>query len=188
LVPLVYLPLPLLPLQYFSMISLFEGEKIIYEARRHKIVVIIEILFLAAFKIAPILLLALFPFFPVQFDVFGSVPVLFLFLYVCWLNFIWIAIFYVWTDYYLDLWLITDRRLIMITQHGFFHRIVEEVELSKIQNVSVDVIGVVASTFDYGHIRIETAGEKGSYNFNHMARPNQVKQELLNAHLKTVQN
>lgn len=34
-----------------------------------------------------------------------------LFVYSLWLMILWVAFFVEWTDYYLDLWIVTDRRV-----------------------------------------------------------------------------
>src|SRR3989344_7942839 len=39
-----------------------------------------------------------------------------------WIWFIWVAFFILWTDYYLDILILTNRRIIDIEQKGFFSR------------------------------------------------------------------
>ncbi|MBI2444572.1 MAG: PH domain-containing protein [Candidatus Magasanikbacteria bacterium] len=61
-------------------------------------------------------------------------------------------------DFYLDLLVITNDRLIRIEQHGLFARSVFEVDLYQIQNATSEVKGALPSLLHYGDLIIETAG------------------------------
>ncbi len=63
----------------------------------------------------------------------------------------------VWTHYYLDLWIITDRRIIVIDQIHFFNRKVSSFRLERLQDIKVAVNGVLATFLNYGTIRAQTA-------------------------------
>ena len=104
------------------MIHLFEGEKVVYEARKHWIVLVSQIVFLLSLTILPLLLLFVLQFTPIFFVIEGNTVIFLLFIYFCWLNIIWISLFYVWTNYKLTMWVVTEDRLIMIYQQGFFNR------------------------------------------------------------------
>ena len=57
---------------------------------------------------------------------------------VLWLVIVWLAVAVIWTNYYLDLWLITSERIIDVRQEGFFSRVVSELKIIKIQDVTSD--------------------------------------------------
>ncbi len=67
--------------------------------------------------------------------------------------------FLLWMSYYLDAWVITDRRIIDIEQHGLWHREIQEITLDRIQNVRMEIPGFAATFLGFGDIRVETAGE-----------------------------
>jgi uncharacterized membrane protein YdbT with pleckstrin-like domain len=163
------------------MINLTPGETILYEARRHWIVLLGQIFFLCVLKIVPLFLLAFVPFLPLNFKIVGDVPILILFLYACWLNLIWIAIFYVWTNYVLTLWIVTDKRLIMIHQQGFFNREKREFDLDKIQDIKVDEEGFIAHMLGFGTVSATTASETGGFALVHVAHPDKLKDTLVHA-------
>ena len=65
----------------------------------------------------------------------------------------------VWVKYYLDAWIITDQRIIDIEQHGLFRREVSEIAMEKIQNVTIEIPGFLATVMKFGTIKIQTASE-----------------------------
>lgn len=65
-----------------------------------------------------------------------------------------------WTDHYLDLWIITNERIMDVEQHGLFRRETSEFSLDKIQDITVEVPGMTATFFKYGNLIIQTAGER----------------------------
>ena len=89
--------------------------------------------------------------------------------------FIWNFFFILWLDYYLDAWIVTDERIINIEQRGFFTRKISELKLTKIQDVTSEIIGVIPTLFNYGNIFVQTAGEKERFTFLQIPNPNYVK-------------
>ena len=68
----------------------------------------------------------------------------------------------IWTHYYLDLWVITDRRLIVIEQLGFFNRKTSNFRLERLQDVKVRVSGIIATLLNFGTVRAQTASAADS--------------------------
>lgn len=82
-------------------------------------------------------------------------------------------------DYYLDMWIITNHRVIDIKQTGLFARTISEVELRKIQDVQSDVRGVFATFFNYGMVEIQSAGAEVHFNFHDVPDPHRLRRELI---------
>lgn len=76
-----------------------------------------------------------------------------------YLLFVWMGAFSVFTDYYLDQWIITTHRIIRIEQIGFWDREVSSLHMNRVQDVMTDVRGLFAELFGYGTISVETAGD-----------------------------
>lgn len=93
--------------------------------------------------------------------------------------FIWITFFLVWIDYYFDVWIITDGRIINIEQKGMFSRVVSELELEKIQDVTTDVCGVIPTFLNYGDLLVQTAAEKERFVFHNVPDPYAVKDLIM---------
>lgn len=99
--------------------------------------------------------------------------------------FTWITFFIIWIDYYFDVWIVTDRRIINIEQKGFFSRIVSELELDNIQDITTDVKGVVPTFLNYGNLYVQTAAEKERFVFRHIPNPYEVKDVIMKVQKKS---
>lgn len=77
--------------------------------------------------------------------------------------------------------ILTTHNVTQIIQSGLFNRQVSELALGDIEDVSADKRGILAMIFDYGEVRVETAGEQNNFRFAYCPRPNQHGQMLLAA-------
>lgn len=82
-------------------------------------------------------------------------------------------------DFYLDVWIVTNDRIVDIEQFGLFSRSVSELDLFRIQDVTTHVNGVFATFFDYGNVEVKTASENADIIFRNVPHPNNVREELL---------
>lgn len=80
--------------------------------------------------------------------------------------------------YTLDAWIITDRRIIDSTQHGFFNRTVSELRLSRIQDMSVQTQGVIQTLLHFGDLQIQTAGTEEKFKLFQIPNPERVKDTI----------
>lgn len=76
-----------------------------------------------------------------------------------WYLFTLMMAFGFWIDYYLDAFVITDKRILDVDQVGLFRHTVSEFRLEKVQDVTIEVPNFTATFFHYGNIKIQTAGE-----------------------------
>jgi membrane protein YdbS with pleckstrin-like domain len=79
------------------------------------------------------------------------------------------------TDYWLDSWIVTTERVIDIEQLGLFNRVVSEVHLSQIQDITSETRGFLATFLTYGNVFVQTAAEKERFQFKNIDNPDQVK-------------
>lgn len=93
--------------------------------------------------------------------------------------FLWILIFGYWLDFYLDVFIITDKRVVDIEQSGLFGRTVAEQRLHRIQDVTSDSQGIIATALHYGHVYVQTAGQTERFIFENVAHPEKVAQTIL---------
>lgn len=61
-----------------------------------------------------------------------------------------------WIMWYYSIFIVTNQRLIQITQKGFFSKSVVDIGLSKIQSTNYEVKGVQATLLGFGTIMIQT--------------------------------
>lgn len=146
------------------MIKFEEGEEIIKIVRRHYFVILPTITFLVLCAVAPIIIIQialsdLFQFddalknsiqnFISEWKVFG---------FSIWLLILWVVFFIEWTDYYLDIWILTDRRILDVEQKGFFNREVTSLSYHRIQDITVETRGLIETLFKFGTLHVQTAG------------------------------
>lgn len=165
----------------------YEDEQILLIKRRHYLVMLSFILMLA--------LLILIPFFvyfflPVVLDISNAKIFKNLFLFIASLYYLCLAIlsFFIFIDYYLDIWIITNQRIISIEQRGLFRRIVTELRYSQIQDITSDVSGLVATFFQFGNIMIQTAAEEERIKLRQITHPIETRRIISDAYRKATQN
>lgn len=98
--------------------------------------------------------------------------------------FIWMTFFVIWIDYYLDVWIVTDQRIVNIEQKGLFARVVSELELENIQDITTDVHGVIPTFLNYGNLYVQTAAEMERFLFRNIPNPYAVKDLVMNLQKK----
>ncbi|OGI15614.1 MAG: hypothetical protein A3E38_01615 [Candidatus Moranbacteria bacterium RIFCSPHIGHO2_12_FULL_54_9] len=104
---------------------------------------------------------------------------LFLFVENTLFIFIWLFGFLTWIDYYFDVWIITDKRIVNIEQRGLFVRHISELHFSRIQDVTAAVTGIIPTMLNYGDVEVQTAGEEGRFIFRRVPDPYRIKDVIM---------
>ena len=155
-----------------AMFKLEPGEKIVLKVRRHKLGLIFQSMFLALFIILPPFL---FWISERTVVIKGNDFALFTGVYSLVLLIAWMMFFVIWTSYYLDVLIITDKRVVDIDQKGFFSREVATLSLDKIQDITTTVSGILATFMDFGTVKIQTAGESKEFIIRDVPEPAKIK-------------
>ncbi len=167
-----------------NTLKLEVGETLLKVVHRHWLTLFTQLFVLAIFALLPVVgwLIAL-----IAQNAAASITInisaytgYFVFFYFTWLLFVWMALANTLLNHYLDVWAITNRRIIAIDQRGFFHRHMGSFRLEKLQDVNVDVRGIIATLFDYGTLEVETAsGSDGEFRAHHLPNPRELKNLIL---------
>jgi len=96
-----------------------------------------------------------------------------------WLLLVWTAAWSVFTRYFLNAWVLTNKRIITIKQRAFFRREVSSLFLSRVQDVTTDVSGVVSSLLGIGDIKVQSAGADVEFHMRGIGRPEQMRDLIL---------
>lgn len=76
-----------------------------------------------------------------------------------------------WIHWYYSVFIVTDQRLIQITQRGLFHRSIVDLGLSKIQSLNYEIAGLQATLLGYGTILVQTyMGDLVVHDIHHPAK------------------
>lgn len=158
------------------MLQLKENEKIIATVHRHWIALIGKIAMIVILIFAGVIGMSFMAVF-----IGGKSSI---FYYLLWfllsiyLSAVYLLTFIFWMDYYLDMWVITDKRILDIEQSGIFKREVSEFLISKVQDITIEIPGMTASLFRYGNIRVQTAGEQ-SFTAVSIPNPDKIKNVIM---------
>lgn len=85
-------------------------------------------------------------------------------------------------SYYLDVYIVTDHRIVDIDQAGLFNRKISELHLHQVQDVNAQVKGIFATLLHFGDVNIQTAGERENFIFNAIPNPYTVAKQIINLH------
>jgi uncharacterized membrane protein YdbT with pleckstrin-like domain len=155
------------------------GEKIIKVIRKDFFILFKKFLLSAALIVLPALVVfMILSLYPNLLDGPVSYPLIVLTVSGYGL-FVWLFSFFSFIDYYLDIWLITSERIIDVRQEGFFSRVVSELKLSQIQDVTSELHGVFQFVFKYGDVHVQTAGKTQRFVFDDIAHPERVRDIII---------
>jgi len=179
----------------FDKIMLEPDEKVIKTARAHWFIIGMELVGIVLFALLPIFSLLILNSIPQAHEFFGDVfanTQLLIFGCLVWVFFCTIAAAMMWTHYYLDLWIITDRRIIVIDQVAFFNRKVSSFRLERLQDIKVRISGFLPTILNFGTLRAQTASSAES-NFisPNLPAPRELQsliQTAMDARLKALHN
>ena len=149
-------------------------EEIIFELRKHELTLILDF-----FKVFLSLLIFFSMIYFFHSYIFSS------WFMICFLG-IWFLVtlvygFYEWTVWYLDLYVLTDKRVVDIEQKTLFSRQVSESSLDKIQDVTFEINGFLATFFNYGNVKIETAGKETVITLDQVKDPEHLQKIIFDA-------
>ena len=137
---------------------LLPGETVVSVMRKHWFVLFIKIVpYMLAFFL-PLVVLAFIP----SANISQSLLAIIIFAISTWMLTILMAIYTVWTLYYLDIWIVTNQRIMDIEQKMLFDREVKTLQMSTVQDVQVDVSGIFETLLHFGTLRVQTAGTGGT--------------------------
>ncbi len=155
------------------------GEEILMVIHRHWFDILTQFLIILTMLLLLFSSLIITPLiFPAMIT--GANSMLLSFLQNLFLLITWMLFFVIWIDYYFDVWIVTNERIVDIDQKGLFSREVSELELEKIQDVSVEVLGMLPTFLNYGNLYVQTAGEKERFIFMHVPNPYAIKDLVMN--------
>jgi hypothetical protein len=177
-------------------LSLEPGEEILKVVRKHWLLITTQLIGALLTAVVPLILLGLF----IELPRLIGGPVLHTENYTPLISFgvtIWLLLatlsaFVVWTHYYLDLWVITDRRIIAVDQIHFFNRNVAIFRLERLQDIEFTIKGLIPTFFNFGTLSAQTAGHQEA-NFKNTGMPNpdelqNIIQKAMDARLTDLNN
>lgn len=143
----------------------FDDEEMLLLFRKHPVVMRRGIIVASIVLLLPVMFVGGLTFFntenPPSLTFFFGCLVLGLFLG-------FIVMFYVWIGWNFSVYIVTDQRLLQITQKGLWKRSMIDIGLDKIQAISYEISGLQESLLGFGTIVIQTyVGELVIHDVHH---------------------
>ncbi|MCL5775293.1 MAG: PH domain-containing protein [Patescibacteria group bacterium] len=111
----------------------------------------------------------------------GAVTRLFTQVYTLFLT---LSIFVIWLSYYLNMQIITDRRIVDVDQAGLFSHTVSELHIENIEDVTSETKGLFGTLFNYGMVYVQTAASVERFEFDNVPNPAAIEKLILDLYEK----
>ncbi len=135
-------------------VDLQPAERILLARRRHRVYL--------AWKLFPPVLLALLSLLAIAVILGVSmnniVAGILLALAIVFFGTFVIRAYFVWFRYQNDVWVVTDQRIIDSLKKHWFHHHVASADLVDVEDMSIQKEGFLATVFNFGNVRCQTAG------------------------------
>lgn len=156
------------------------GEHVVIEARKHWFLFAIELLPFAILAILPLALPAIIKLVPAtaHISIDYSTPLMRAALGTYWLL-VWTGAFNSFTRYFLNAWVLTNKRVVAIKQRHYFNREVSSLMLNRVQDVTTNVRGILSSLLNIGDITVQSAGAEKEFSMRGIPRPEQMREIIL---------
>lgn len=160
-----------------------EEEKVFLIIREHWFHLFLKMLVWFIFAAALVVFKKYTPeYLPVLFeDPAGPITNLFTQVYTLFLT---LSIFIIWLSYYLNLQVITDRRIVDIDQQGLFSHTVSELHIENIEDVTSETKGLFGTIFNYGMVYVQTAASIERFEFDNVPNPAAIEKLILDLYEK----
>ncbi len=158
------------------------GEHVVLQVRKHWLLFLGELLPYAILAIIPFALPKLLPLAPPLapyaefFDYTNSIMRTVL---GVWLLVSWTGAWGAFTKYFLNAWVLTNARVVTIKQRGFFKREVSSLLLTRVQDVTSNVVGIIQSLLNIGNIKVQSAGAEVEFTMRGIPRPEQMRDLII---------
>lgn len=166
--------------------QLHPDEKVILYVRKHWIFLAIDFIEIFLYFIIPAIfvwflqlnsLISDFILFGVSFNSLINI-LLYMWGILCWLLFA-----ERFTDFALDFWIVTNKRIVDSELTKLFHRSLSTLELKDIEDISIKTSGFFSSYFAYGDLKVQTAGARNEFDMSQIAHPEFVQRTIFEAKL-----
>ncbi len=157
-------------------------EKIEYLLRRHPVTFVPQILLFILLMAVPFVVYFLINnLYPTVLDPMTSEILFPLAVLIASIYYLGLYLFFYsqFIEFYLDMWIVTNDRIVDVEQNGLFSRTISELDLYRVQDVTVDMNGFFPSIFKYGHVRVKTASQNLGIVFHNVPNPNEIREALI---------
>jgi len=85
-------------------------------------------------------------------------------------------------DYYLDVVIITNRRIVDINQDRLFARSISECDIVDVEDAKAKIHGMLGTLFHFGDVLVQTAGTQENFELDHIPNPYRIARRIVDLH------
>jgi hypothetical protein len=166
--------------------QLHKDEVVIITVRRHWLFLLIDILQVVFLFIIPTSFIWFAQYFSLvpEFIIFGitfySLTDILIYM---WAIICWLYLAEKFTDFAIDYWVVTNKRIVDSNLEKLFKRRVSTLELRDIEDITIKTSGFFSSYFAYGNLEVQTAGAANRFEMETIAHPEIVQRLIFEAKL-----
>lgn len=163
--------------------DLKHDERLVTIVRHHWFILLKDVFGVLMLFLIPFIVVPLASVYVVQSGVpAAQIGAVFGFLGSLWALICWQLLWVKWTDYYYDVWIVTNWRIIDIDQRGLFKRNIASIlNLDHIQDIDYELHGLIGNILNFGHFNVQTAGARNEFDFDDAANPAAVERVIRDA-------
>lgn len=76
---------------------------------------------------------------------------------------------------------VTNKNITQVLQRGLFNKAISQLSMANVEDVTAIQKGIFATFFNYGTLKIETAGEQANFHFEYCPNPRVLAKQILEA-------
>lgn len=163
--------------------EMYDDEKVAVFARKHWLVFLGNVLVTFLLLLVPIVIYVVINFY--LSDVLAGISYNYYFIGAS-VYYLFVISYYIagFIDFYFDLVIVTNYRVVDIRQDGLFHRSVDESDLIKIEDVRVNTKGFFATLFNLGDVEVQTAGSARNFSFRAIPNSQMIARKIMDLYEK----
>jgi hypothetical protein len=156
-----------------------DGEVMLMKVHRHWWFIALRIIGLALLALAPAIAFAVLRGLGIVTLSTGTIALATL--TAMWALVLWALFWQFWTTYYMDIWVVTNRRIIDIDYQRLFDRNIAILRLDRVQDVTTHVSGILPTLLKYGSVVVQTAGSDKEFVMDQIAHPEDLRDAISQA-------
>lgn len=95
-----------------------------------------------------------------------------------------LSLFLIIIIYYLNIQIITNIRVVDVSQEGLFSHTISELHIDKIEDATSETNGILGTLFNYGKVFVQTAGTVERFEFHNVPNPAGIEKMILDLYEK----
>jgi hypothetical protein len=151
-----------------------EGEVVIAKVHRHWWFIFTRVIGLCFIAVLPFIAYVALGLFNLVRVAAHEGPVL-VALLLMWASVLWGLFWQFWTTYYMDVWIVTNRRIIDIDYQRLFDRNISIIHLDRVQDVATRVEGLLPTLLKYGQVIVQSAGSERQFVIDQISNPEHLR-------------